>query len=493
MIEQRPIIPGFHPDPSICRAGDGYYLVCSSFEYSPGVPIFRSRDLRKWEQIGHVLDRPSQLDLSRAGPSGGVFAPTLRHHGGRFWMITTNVSDGGGQLLVWADDPAGPWSEPVRVRDGTDGIDPDLAWDGDRCLMTWAGRAGITQAEIDPITGSLKSDPALVSRGAGWRFPEGPHLYRRGGLWYLMIAEGGTEGGHSATIARGPSPSGPFELCPRNPILTHRGLDLPVQNTGHADLVEAADGSWAIVYLGIRAKGMSPQFHVLGRETFAQRVEWVDDWPVLTECIVPDAEGPVARVDDFHNRELGLEWVSPGRPPQEIARLDDPPGCLTISARDDRLAFAGRRQEHLCCSVWALVDASAGRGGLSLYIDPAHHYDLELSARQLKAVAQIGPLRQTLAETADPPRSSAGAVALRVDVRLPDVGPWEAVGPDEVSLGYEDGGGSFIELARLDGRYVSTEVAGGMTGRLFGLFASTGVVRVDRFEYRGSDEGRLGI
>ena len=116
MTVQRPVIPGFHPDPSICRVGDTYYLVTSSFEYAPGVPIFRSTDLASWEQIGNVLDRPSQLDVSNAGPSGGIFAPTLRHHDGRFWMITTNWSDDGGQLLVWADDPAGPWSEPVRIR-----------------------------------------------------------------------------------------------------------------------------------------------------------------------------------------------------------------------------------------------------------------------------------------------------------------------------------------------------------------------------------------
>lgn len=486
MFEQRPIVPGFHPDPSICRVGDTCYLVCSSFEYFPAVPIFHSRDLRNWEQIGNVLDRTSQLDVSRAKPSGGVFAPTLRYHDGRFWMITTNISDGPGQILVWAEDPAGPWSEPVRILDGTNGIDPDLAWDGDKCLMTWASYEGISQVEIHPATGSLRAKPTLLSRGAGWRFPEGPHLHRRGDIWYLMMAEGGTENGHSETIARGPSPSGPFESCPRNPILTHRGLDLPVQNTGHADLVELADGSWAVVYLGVRMKGMSPRFHVLGRETFAQQVEWVDDWPVLTEYIVPDIEGPVMRVDDFDTEGFGYDWVSPGGPPLRVARLDDPPGWLTLSAQKDRFAFVGRRQEHLHFSARASVDASAGCGGLSLYIDPKHHYDLELSAERLRVTVEIGPLRRTLAEVGAPPRSNSGTVALRIDALLPDVGPWEATGPDEVSMGYEDDDGMLVELAKLDGRYVSTEVAGGMTGRLIGLFAATGRVRVDRFEYCGT-------
>ena len=139
MTVQRPVLPGFHPDPSICRVGDTYYLATSSFEYAPGVPIFRSTDLRSWELVGHALDRPTQLDVSKAGPSGGIFAPTLRHHDGRFWMITTNWADDGGQLLVHADDPAGPWSEPVRIPSAM-GIDPDLAWDDDgTCLMTYAG------------------------------------------------------------------------------------------------------------------------------------------------------------------------------------------------------------------------------------------------------------------------------------------------------------------------------------------------------------------
>ena len=155
----RPVVPGFHPDPSICRVGETYFLATSSFEYAPGVPLFASTDLRSWEQVGNVLDRPSQLDVSKAGPSGGVFAPTLRHHDGRFWMITTNWSDDGGQLLVHAEDPAGPWSEPVRIPAAI-GIDPDLAWDDDgTCLMSYAGFGpqggeGIVQSAIDPVTGS---------------------------------------------------------------------------------------------------------------------------------------------------------------------------------------------------------------------------------------------------------------------------------------------------------------------------------------------------
>ncbi|GAA3484973.1 hypothetical protein GCM10018966_095050 [Streptomyces yanii] len=156
-----PVVPGFHPDPSICRVGTDYYLACSSFEYFPGVPIFHSRDLVHWTQIGNALERPDQLRLSPdAASSGGIYAPTLRHHDGRFWLITTNVHDGG-NLLFTATDPAGPWSDPIRVP-GVPGIDPDLAWDDDgNC---WCTYAGVGQIRIDPHTGESfgPTAPALV-------------------------------------------------------------------------------------------------------------------------------------------------------------------------------------------------------------------------------------------------------------------------------------------------------------------------------------------
>ncbi|MFD3606356.1 family 43 glycosylhydrolase, partial [Streptomyces sp. NPDC058656] len=162
-MSHRPIISGFHPDPSVCRVGEDYYLVNSSFEYLPGVPVLHSRDLLHWEQIGNVLDREDQLTLASGRGSGGIFAPTLRHHGGRFWMITTNIADvRRGHLIVTAEDPGGPWSTPVHTT-GAVGIDPDLAWDADgTCHLTWASgqpETPILQAAIDPATGVLLSEP----------------------------------------------------------------------------------------------------------------------------------------------------------------------------------------------------------------------------------------------------------------------------------------------------------------------------------------------
>lgn len=488
---QRPVIPGFHPDPSICRVGERYYLVCSSFEYAPGVPVFRSRDLVSWEQVGHVLDRPSQLNVAGAEPSGGICAPTIRHHDGRFWMITTNVSDGGGQLLVCADDAAGPWSEPVRMPSAR-GIDPDLAWDDDgSCLMTYAGfsadgEMGIVQSAIEPSSGSVLSEPRLIWGGTGGKFPEGPHLYRIENSWYLLIAEGGTERGHTVTVARGTSPSGPFEGYPGNPVLTHRSTDLPVQNTGHADLVERPDGSWAVVYHGVRPRGTSPEWHVLGRETFVDDVVWEGGWPRLTRHVPPITAAGFTDTEQLSESRLGLQWVSPSRWPEEVVTRRDRHWELAAADPDPAsggLAFVGRRQEHLFFRARAELDASAGSGGLSLRIDPRHHFDVELSGGQVRAVSQVGSVRHIVGTVSAPGDTSGVVLQISTD---PDPGADHAAGPDTVVLGVLTPTGVH-ELARLDGRYVSTEVAGGMTGRLVGCYATAGRVGVGSFTYAGSD------
>ena len=484
MTVQRPVLSGFHPDPSICRVGETYYLATSSFEYAPGVPIFRSTDLRSWELIGHALDRPSQLDVSKAGPSGGIFAPTLRHHDGRFWLITTNWSDDGGQLLVHADDPAGPWSEPVRIPSAV-GIDPDLAWDDDdTCLMSYAGFGpgggeGIVQSAIDPLTGEVLTESRWLWSGTGGKFPEGPHLYRVGDWWYLLIAEGGTERGHAVTIARSRSPQGPFESNPRNPLITHRGTDEPVQNTGHADLVERPDGSWAIVYHGVRARGSSPEWHVLGRETFADEVVWDDGWPVLTAHVEPELRPDQLVVEAVEGGTLPVSWVGASRFPSEFTATGD--GALRVTC-DGEPVFVGRRQEHLHARVRARVDVS-GVGGIAVRIDPTHAVELEVSGDRVCAVWAVGAIRHVLGE-ADLPADAELEIRL-----LPDESgnPFLDRGPDIVVAGIAQDG-AFTELGRVDGRYLSTEVAGGMTGRMVGVVCRDGAVVVRSFHYAGADD-----
>lgn len=477
---QRPVIPGFHPDPSVCRVGTDFFLVNSSFEYAPGVPVFRSTDLRSWEQVGHALDRPAQLDVSAAGGSGGIMAPTLRHHAGRFWLITTNWSDDGGQLIVQAEDPAGPWSDPVRIPSAM-GIDPDLTWTDDgSCLMTYAGFGptggeGIVQSAIDPETGSVLTERRWLWSGTGGKFPEGPHLYRAGGWWYLLIAEGGTERGHAVTIARSRSPYGPFEGNPANPILTRRGTDEPVQSTGHADLVEGPDGDWTLVYHGVRARGSSPEWHVLGRETFADRVAWEDGWPVLTEHVEPALPAGDVFRESLTGPDLPAAWVAACAFPSEVASYAE----SAWSVRGP--AFLGRRQEHLHARVQARLEVR-GVGGLSVRIDPRHALDLECSGDRVRAVWAVGDARHVLGE-----RAVGGEAVLELRMEpAPGVG-WEPRGPDRVVAGVVVPDG-FVELGNVDGRYLSTEVAGGMTGRMVGIACARGHVVVRSFDYCGSDD-----
>ncbi|PRY67667.1 beta-xylosidase [Glaciihabitans tibetensis] len=510
--EPRPVIPGFHPDPSVVRVEEDYFLVTSSFEYFPGVPLFHSTNLTDWTQIGHVLNRRAQLDLSRAKPSGGIYAPTIRHHGGRFWMITTNVDDDGGQILVSATDPRGPWSDPVRIP-GAAGIDPDLAWDdAGRLFVTFAtfDAATITsvirQAEVDPVTGNVQGEPIELWQGTGHKFPEGPHLYRINDYWYLMLAEGGTERGHSVVIARGPTPQGPFEANPTGPILTRRGYPGTLQNTGHADLVQRPDGSWAMVFLGVRVRGGSHGFHGLGRETFAAEVRWQDGWPVVGDLLSPTVAHPsaisstvtgtssgtaVSTVTDVltdFSAQLGYEWVSSGPASgSPVAALGD--GSLLLNSARYSDVFLGRRQEQLFAEATVSIEPGSGRGALVLRLTPTHEYSVEVSASTVAAVSQVGAVRAVVVQrthSTEWPGSSRESTSVTVYVAVvPETSG--SGGPDCVALGYMKDG-ERVELARLDGRYLCTEVAGGFTGRLFGIVSADGQPAFKHFRYRGSDD-----
>ncbi|MEV4016847.1 family 43 glycosylhydrolase [Nonomuraea angiospora] len=471
-----PIVPGFYPDPTVCRVGDDYYLAHSSFEYFPGVPIWHSRDLLRWTQLGHVLTRRSQFARGDGRSSGGIYAGTLRHHGGRFWYVTTNVGDhDGGQLIIQADDPAGPWSDPVRVPQAI-GIDPDLAWDdAGQCYLTWKalsfteGEGGIMQARLDLATGRLLEPAYPVWQGSGLSAAEGPHLYEVDGLWYLLLAEGGTERGHAVTVARGPHPSGPFEGCPANPILSHRSTIHPTQNTGHADLVRAPDGGWAAVYLGARPRGSTPGFHVLGRETFLAGVNWVGGWPVFDEDRYDVPSANTAFTDRFDRPALDPRWVVPGGEP-----------AVTVTADGLRIA-----EGLLCTRVrdlrWSAEATLESSGRFLLRLDHRHHYGLARYGDRVEASARVGDLDVVLATAFVPD----GPVVLRIEAAPPasPTVPLGDAGPDEIvlSVGRPDG---VRDLARLDGRYLSTEVASGFTGRMLALGSTTVPAHVRSVTYR---------
>ncbi|WP_086840204.1 glycoside hydrolase family 43 protein [Amycolatopsis kentuckyensis] len=480
-----PIVPGFHPDPSICRVGDTYYLANSSFEYVPGVPIRRSTDLVSWELVGHALTRPSQLPPSDGAANTGVYAPTLRHHDGRFHLVTTNILEAGGHLIVTAEDPAGPWSDPVHVP-GTTGIDPDLCWDSAGvCHLTWASfrpdLPGIATVPIDLETGAMLAEPRLLWNGTGLAAPEGPHLYRVDGWWYLLLAEGGTERGHAVTIARARTLEGPYEPAPANPILTHRSTTHPVQNTGHADLVQCADGSWAMVYLGVRPRGKTPQFHVNGRETFLAGVDWVDGWPVVAEdrFTVPSADNSF--VDDFASAGLHPRWVAPGARP------------VVHRAGPGELVLSGSLLTRALDEYWTAVvrlDVSRGTAAFVVRIDDRHWYGLTADGTTVTATVAIGPAVRTVTAVA-----AGSRVSLRIRALEPPVsGPFQEITePDLIELSVLDAEGRADVLGSFDGRYLSTEVAAGFTGRMIGVRVLDGVAGLSEFRYSTDVEHRQSL
>jgi xylan 1,4-beta-xylosidase len=471
MSHPNPVIAGFHPDPSVCRAGEEYYLATSTFAYLPGAPIFRSSDLTSWTQIGNALARPSQLDLTATGGSAslGMFAPTLRHHDGRFWLITTNVTHAGAHtFVVTAEDPAGPWSEPMPVP--VDGFDPDIAWDDEgRCFVHISTMSEIVRHRIDEGTGDVLASGSAWS-GTGLHCPEAPHLFRRGSHWYLVIAEGGTERGHCVSIARSDSPEGPWESCPANPILSHRSTGSPIRNTGHADFVEAPDGSWWMVLLGVRARGTAPGFHVLGRETFLVAVDWVDDWPVPADLALGASVASGTERETFIG-PLGSEWLSLRQLPTACSSVEG--GELIV---DDGGLVLKRQQHHRMRARARVRVTGAAEGGVSVFMDESHRYDVFLKEGTIVARAAAGGLGHHASAHAP-----HGPVVLVVETRP------HASGPDAIALGFEDAQGRRHVLAELDGRYLSTEVTGGFTGRMIGMFAVGGRAAFDWFEYESLD------
>lgn len=302
-----PVLAGFYPDPSLCRVGDTYYLVNSSFTFFPGVPLSTSKDLVNWQPAGHVLDRPSQVPLKGQNVSGGIFAPAISYNkkNKTFYMITTNV--GAGNFFVKSKDPSKGWSEPIYLPK-IDGIDPSFFFDdnGKGYIVhngpvvggaDYEGQRAIRLFEFDVKGDSIKGDFKQILRGGThveerpiWI--EGPHLFKKDKYYYLMCAEGGTGGWHSEVILRAKNPAGPWEECPNNPILTQRtGLDPnrkdPVSSAGHADIVEDGKGNWWAVFLACRP--YEEDMYNTGRDTYLLPVTWKNGWPEILAKNTPIA------------------------------------------------------------------------------------------------------------------------------------------------------------------------------------------------------------
>lgn len=399
---RNPLLPGCHPDPSICRFGDGYVLVTSSFEYLPGLPVHVSDDLVTWRQVGHVIARPAQLDLAGLASSRGLFAPTVRAYEGGLAVVCTVVGpdDGSwpgrtGHFVVTATAPEGPWSDPIWI-DGVGGIDPSLTFDGDRVWLTgtrptapgrWPGETDVWIVELDPRTWQPRGASSVIWHGAllGAAWAEGPHvLPRPGGGWMLIAAEGGTSHEHAVSVAYADAITGPYTGDPGNPRLTHRhlGAGADIQAVGHADLVTAQDGrTWAVL-LATRAENRREG--ILGRLTHLVPVAWEDRRPVFApgsgrvESVVdaagvPDQPEPPRRFDDeFDGAPLGPEWTGIGRHPEAFAEVAG--GCLRLAggAEPDVIAprsFLGRRlpASDVDVTVRVRFPAAPGiRGGVLL-------------------------------------------------------------------------------------------------------------------------------
>ena len=392
-VARNPVLPGFHPDPSICRVGDEFFVVSSTFEYFPGLPVHRSHDLVEWQLVGHAVHREDQLDLSTVAASGGLFAPTIRHHAGRFFVACTLVGGDGrqGSFVVTATDPAGPWSDPAWIEDAP-GIDPSILFDDDGRAWwcgtrladpgDWPEQTEVWVRELDLATMSLVGDEHVVWHGAvqGAVWAEGPHLYRLAGDVLLLASEGGTERHHAVSAARGPSPIGPFIGSRANPLLTHRQLggDAGVANVGHADLVDDGRGGWWATALATRRLPLDRRRAdaLQGRETWLVPVAFEDGWPVFApgagrladEVDVPWSEaqavGARTLVDDFDGPAPHPELVFVRTEPSaRRARLGVRPGHLRLHAASGSLkervphAFAGFRLEQPVATLSTTVEA----------------------------------------------------------------------------------------------------------------------------------------
>ena len=516
---KNPIIPGFYPDPSICRVGDDYYLVCSSFELSPGIPLFHSKDLANWEQLCYVLTPQNGFYVEKNTGNGGVMAPTIRYCNGTFYIINCNFSDRG-NFIVTAKDPAGPWSAP-HFLDDVPGIDASLFFDTDgTCYIMgtaniWPDgkggmRQGIWAAEYDAQNFRLISEPVALWGGAmaGVASPEAPHIYHIGDWYYLLIAEGGTEMYHSATIARSRSALGPYEGDPSNPILTtrHMGKKALIQNAGHADLIDTAAGEWYAVFLASRLIGGVSKN--LGRETFIVPVEWEDEWPLfspqtgkvewkysLPEGLVwsPVKKDPVR--DEFDSPQLRMDWCFWGshgerfpvmteqglKLPCLTQALADPLRALSMEAerpQNNSLAFVCRRRLQPHCRFsckMRFTPVNDESAGIAIVQAMNHQFHLELASENGQTVVQL--LQYTADYDLQPYFPGFTSTTNRT---LLGCSPFDG---EEIILEMELDENRYVfrygtdekdlaELACADGAVINPEKVGCMVGEMLGLYAS---------------------
>ena len=512
---RNPILRGGYPDPSITRVGDDYYIVNSTFEYFPGLPIHHSTDLVNWELAGYGIHDPDlyrdEVNLVDVQSNGGIHAPSIRWHDGLFYVITTNVYNSGPGLptrmvnfIITAEDVAGPWSEPYVI-DGAPGIDPDIFFDDDGRVWyvgnhgppdpEFNGQGEIWLQELDPENWQLIGERYFLWRGAcDGTWAEGPHIYKRDGRYYLLIAEGGTGYNHAVMIAVSDEITGPYISNDRNPILTTRNLSYSnwVHSTGHADMVELADGRWYMVALGKRNDEQGDSN--MGRESHLVPVAWEREpfpwkeiryeWPV----VAPDTgrverrtplpfEGAAqhrndAFVDDFDTETLDLQWNFRRVPMPGIYSLAERPGHLRLYAHPNVIAERGRaalmgvRQQESDFEYSARMAFSPQQenveAGVSLFQKDSNYLNFTVVRR-----GDANVLRLVLAEDGSEPRTVEERELADYDGEI----VFRVVSKDsryvyEYSL---DRGDTFAELAETDAARLLSR---GYTGAYLGVYSS---------------------
>lgn len=503
-----PVLQGFYPDPSVVRVGDDYYLVNSTFAWFPGIPVFHGRDLVNWTQIGNAIDRPGQLNFDKMTMSQGVYAPDISWHAGKFYILNTCVGCGG-NFVITASDPAGPWSDPVWLPDVA-GIDTSLFFDEDGSAWIvhnappaakprYEGHTAIWIHQFDPRSMKTVGTPhVLVDSGSHpERNPiwiEGPHLFKKDGFYYLIAAEGGTEEGHSEVVFRSDKVAGPYLPYAGNPILTQRDLSKdrrdPITSTGHASFVRTQRGDWWAVFLGVRP--YNDNFFNTGRETFLMPVEWKEGWPRVGQPGSPlprvgprpnlpaaskpplPTRGAFAIREDFNRRDLPPYWLTLRNPTGKWWRISQ--GAMVIQPKPEAFSTHGhpsllaRRQQHLDAAASTRLSFDprndrAEAGLIAMQNDEYWYYlavgregeDRVLRLRR-RAGNQEPALGVVLATTALPLN---GAIELRI----------RAHGAS-YDFEWSTHAGHWRRLATgVDGTILSTKRAGGFVGSVFGMYA----------------------
>ncbi len=522
-----PILEGFYPDPSICRVGNDYYLVNSSFSYFPGLPIFHSTDLVSWHQIGNAINRNSQLKLGKGGVSRGLFAPTIRYHAGLFYIICTNVSEGG-NFIITAKNAKGPWSEPIFTPK-VEGIDPSLFFDDNgKVYITYnsnppenkslyEGHRTIRLIEYDLQKKETIGDNSIIVNGGTdiSKHPiwiEGPHLYKINDWYYLMCAEGGTAYEHSEVIFKSRNINGPYESYKSNPILTQRDLDTagknPITSTGHADLVETPEGKWYAVFLGCRP--YAENYYNTGRETFMAPVSWKDGWPVIiphqaavkyhypvpfasTKKVNNAFSGNYTFRDDFTKNNLNERFVFLRNPTNNLYNiskgfLELPLKPVAVSDQENP-AFVGFRQANLKCYAAISLSFSPGqnedKAGLLVFQNERYYYFLCKALKEGKPVVELykSASEKNQKETLLISQGLQSNKPLRLKIQANNA---------DYSFYYAEGNDAWKLLKnQVDGTYLSTQTAGGFVGCMFSLYAtSNGSTTKNKalynwFEYKG--------